>query len=140
MKNVGIWVDKKEAKIVSLVKGKEHLNIIKSNVEDFNVKGGSGTRFKGGPQDVVQDSKYLEREKHQFNNFFNEIIELITDIDALVIIGPAQTGEKLETFLLNKHLLIHSKLLSVIKTDTMTNNQLIAWVKEYYVSNKKMHI
>jgi len=58
MKRTGIWLDKRKAHIVSFYDSKESFNTILSNVDNFNVSGGSGTRFKGGPQDVVQDSKY----------------------------------------------------------------------------------
>ena len=57
MINTGIWLDKNKALIVSLTEETEVFKTIISNVENFHIHGGSGTRFKGGPQDVVQDSK-----------------------------------------------------------------------------------
>lgn len=136
MKNVGIWIDKKNAKIVSIEAGKEHLDTIKSEIEDFNVSGGSGTRSKGGPQDVVQDSKYLEREKHQTANFFKDIVKSIAGADTIVIFGPAQTGEKLRKELLEKYSQFHNKTIAVEKADNMTDNQIMAWVRDYYDSDK----
>jgi hypothetical protein len=70
MINIGIWLDKNKAFIVTLTNEIEVFETIISNVENFHIHGGSGTRFKGGPQDVVQDSKYLEREKHKFKVYF----------------------------------------------------------------------
>jgi hypothetical protein len=55
MKKIGIWLDKEKAYIITLENETEKLNTIMSEVEVFRPKGGSGTRFKGGPQDVVQD-------------------------------------------------------------------------------------
>ena len=72
----GIWLDKKTAIIVS-VYNEVSLNTILSNIEDFHIHGGSGTRLKGGPQDVIQDSKFLEREKHQTKKYFNDIVSEI---------------------------------------------------------------
>ena len=77
MKKVGIWIDKREAKIISLENENEHIKTIKSDIEDYNPHGGSGTKIKGGPQDVVQDSKPLKREKHQFTEFFKTLIHSI---------------------------------------------------------------
>ena len=136
MKNVGIWIDKKEAKIVSIEAENQRLDAIVSDIEDFHASGGSGTRLKGGPQDVVQDSKYLEREKHQLAEFFKNIAICIKDADAIVIFGPAQTGEKLHKELLEKHSLFHHKTITIEKADNMTDNQIIAWVKGYYISDK----
>jgi len=136
MKKIGIWIDKREAKIVSLENGNEQIKTITSDLEDFNPQGGSGTKFKGGPQDVVQDSKYLEREKHQFAEFFKALVPSMEDADTVVIFGPAQSGEKLHKELQEKHIQLCSKIISVEKVDNMTDNQLKAWVRDFYHSNK----
>jgi hypothetical protein len=136
MKQVGIWIDKREAKIVSIVDGKEHLEKIASHIEEFHAKGGSGSRLKGGPQDVVQDSKYLEREKHQFTEFFKDVITFIAAAHELVIFGPAQTGEKLHNELSGKQPKLHANTKSVEKADNMTDNQVKEWVRDYFSSNK----
>lgn len=136
MKNTGIWIDKREAKIITLENGNEHLNSITSDLESFNIGGGSGTSLKGGPQDVVQDSKYLEREKHQFSGFFKEISKFITEADSVVIFGPAEAGIKLNKELTEKYPDLHSKVKSVETTDSMTENQLKAWVRNYFSSKK----
>ncbi|WP_372642560.1 hypothetical protein [Ancylomarina sp.] len=136
MKHVGIWIDKRTAKIVSIEAGKESLDTIVSDVEEFHVGGGSGSRSKGVQQDVVQDNKYLERKKHQLAEFFKDIVMPIADADAIVIFGPAQTGEKLYNELLEKHSQFKNKKLSVEKADNMTDNQIMAWVRNYYNSGK----
>ena len=136
MKQVGIWIDKREAKIVSIKDGNEHLDTIASNIEDFHVSGGSGTRLKGGPQDVVQDSRYLERERHQLTGFFKDIIKCIAGADTIVIFGPAQTGGKLNHELSEKLSHLYSKVKSVEKADNMTDNQMKAWVRDYYHPDK----
>ena len=94
MINTGIWLDKNKAFIVSLTEETEVFKTIISNVENFHIHGGSGTRFKGGPQDVVQDSKYLEREKHQFKVYFKEIASEIEGSDGILIFGPAEVKDK----------------------------------------------
>ena len=133
MKKVGVWIDKKEAKIISIESGNEQVETIVSNVEDYRPSGGSGTRLKGGPQDVVQDSKFLEREKHQLADYFKKIIHLIKDADDVIIFGPAQTGDKLYKEL-SEQKLYNFENLSVMKADSLTNNQVVAWVKDYYYS------
>lgn len=136
MKNIGIWIDKREAKIVSIEAGNERFDTIVSAIEEFHPGGGSGTKQKGGPQDVVQDSKYLEREKHQLTTFFKQIIASITGADAIVIFGPAQVGEKLYNELVQKKSQLHHKALSLEKADNMTDNQVKAWVREFYNAGK----
>jgi len=139
MKKIGIWIDKRKAKIISIEDREEHLHTIASGIEDFHVKGGSGTKFKGGPQDVVQDRKYLEREKHQLTAFFKAIASYITGAGAIVIFGPAQTGEKLCKEFLEKYPSLHRKLKGLEKADSMNDNQLVAWVRDYYTSHRQVY-
>lgn len=136
MKQVGIWIDKREAKIIFIESGDERLTTIQSEIEEFNPKGGSGTKFKGGPQDVVQDGKYLNREKLQLAKFFNNIVKKIEPADMIVIFGPAETGEKLYAELLNKYPRVHAKTKPVKSADSMTENQLKAWVRSYFGSSQ----
>ncbi len=135
MKNTGIWIDKNKAIIVTLENNIENLEVINSNVEHFRTHGGSGTRLKGGPQDVVQDSKYLEREKHQLKDYFKNIASKVKDTDSLVIFGPAQTNEALKKELNEYYNDLSGKIKAVKKTDSMTDNQVKAWVKDFYKLN-----
>ena len=132
MKRTGIWLDKRKAHIVSFYDSKESFNTILSNVENFNVSGGSGTRFKGGPQDVVQDSKYLERKKHQLKRYFETIVSDIKNANEIVIFGPAETAEKFYKELSEKHTDLLTKVIDVVKSDSMTKKQVKAWVRDFY--------
>lgn len=134
MKNTGIWIDKEKAHIVCIDGEKETFKTILSNIENYRPHGGSGTRFKGGPQDVVQDSKYLEREKHQLKNYFKDIATVIKDADKLVIFGPAGTNEKLNNELQLNYKTLSTKVRGIEKADSMTNNQVTAWVKDFFKS------
>jgi hypothetical protein len=108
---------------------------VTSDVEHYNIGGGSGTRFKGGPQDVVQDSKYLEREKHQLKRYFESIVPKIIDADALVIFGPAGTNDQLSKELHENHKDLSSKIKGVEKVDSMTKNQVKALIRDFFESN-----
>lgn len=135
MKNTGIWLDKEKALIVTIENGVETLNTIASNIEHFRPRGGSGTRFKGGPQDVVQDSKYLDREKQQLKKYYKSLASEIKDTDALVIFGPAETNEKFNKELQNNYKPLSTKIKGVRKADSMTENQVKAWVRDFFKSN-----
>jgi len=132
MKKTGVWLDKKKALIVNLEDTKESLITVKSNVEDFHISGGSGSRMKGGPQDVVQDSKYLERKKHQLQNYFKELASHLNKSDEIVLFGPAGTNEKFNKELKKKYKAIGDKVSLVKKADSMTSNQVVALVKKYF--------
>ncbi len=128
MKNLGIWLDKEKAYIICLENGKESIDMVISEVENYHISGGSGAKFKGGPQDVVQDSRYLEREKHQLKAYFSDIVGQIEKADAIVIFGPAETKDKLAKELQNNYKALSAKVKDVKTSDSMTENQLKALV------------
>lgn len=135
MKNIGIWIDKEKAHVISLENNKEDFITLESEIENYHPGGGSGskgTRNRWGPQDVVQDSKYLEREKHQLKNYFKKVAEEISDADAIVIFGPSDTNLKLKQTLSANYKQLAKKVMAVEKADSMTNNQLKAFVKNYF--------
>lgn len=132
MKKIGIWMDKEKAHIVVLSNDQEKMHTLYSNVETFRPKGGSGTKFKGGPQDVVQDSKYLEREKHQLREYFKTLADMVKNADALALFGPADTAEKFRKELNKNYQLLAGKVKTVTKVDSMTDNQVKALVRGFY--------
>ncbi len=132
MKNIGIWLDKDKAYVVNIDENNENLEMLSSNLEHFKIHGGSGTRFKGGPQDVVQDSRYLEREKHQLRNYFNELIGHLTDADNIAIIGPAETRIHFKKEIDTHHRNLSEKVSKVAVSDSMTMNQIKAYFRDYF--------
>lgn len=129
MKNIGIWLDSRKAVIVRLEGEKEALDFVNSEIEDFNVTSYKST---GGPKESPIDSKYLERYKNQLHTFFKEIVVKIEDADAIVLFGPAQTNDKFYKVLRDSFPRISKKVAAVEKADSMTNNQVKAWVKKYF--------
>ena len=134
IKKTGVCLDKDKAIIVKLYNGETSVITILSNIEHFRPRGGSGTRLKGGPQDVVQDSKYLEREKHQLKAYFKNLATEINESDAIVLFGPAEAGENFFKELTANYKDLSSKVKDVAKADSMTKNQVIAWVKAFFKS------
>ncbi len=131
-KNIGIWMDKEKAHIITINKEDEDMITVLSEIDVFRPHGGSGTRLKGGPQDVVHDSKFLERQKQQYKIYFTSIISYIKEADRLVIFGPAQASEKFNKELQEKYRDISDKVEGVFKADSMTDNQTKALVREYF--------
>ena len=132
MKNVGVWLDKEKAHIVTIGDNSEVFETLESNIENFHIGGGSGTKFKGGPQDVVQDSKYLEREKHQTRAYFKELTNYLKDADSIVIFGPAEMNMKFKKELELSYQDLNEKVNDVKKADSMTNNQVAALIRDYF--------
>ena len=133
MKQVGIWLDKQEAIGVVLENKKEKsIFSIPSELDFFNPKGGSRSKTRWGPQDVVQDSKYLETEKHQLKRYFARIVEKLDDVDQLALFGPAEASDKFMRELESNYPQLATKVKHKEKTDSMTQNQFKALVKRSF--------
>jgi stalled ribosome rescue protein Dom34 len=133
MKKIGIWIDKEKAHIVTLSNDKEHFRTLESEVEDFHIHGGSRSKTRWGPQDVVQDSKYLEREKHQLKAYFKKLAELIKAADVISVFGPGEAKDKFRKEMNEKYPQLAAKIKTVQTADSMTDNQIIALVKENFI-------
>ena len=135
MKKIGIWLDKEKAHLVTIKNEDVGFKTITSEIEFFHPKGGSRSKTRWGPQDVVQDSKYLEREKHQLKLYFKELAKTIEDAEAIAIFGPADTNAKFYKELDENYKTLALKVKTVEKADSMTENQVKALVREFF--NKK---
>lgn len=134
MKQTGIWMDKKEAFVVSVNKGETEMKNVVSDLEFFNPKGGSRSKTRWGPQQVVHDSRYTERENHQLREYYDLLAEELKDAEAIVLYGPAGTNAEFKKRLDEVHPAIGAKVRDVLTADSMTSNQVKALIREYFES------
>ena len=134
MKYIGIWLDKEKAHLVILKNGNESMYSIDSEVEFFHPKGGSRSKSRWGPQDVVQDSKYTEREKHQLRSYFENINQALKkeNAQAVALFGPGNTYAQFNKWLEQHQRDIAEKVQKAEKADSMTQNQFKALVRDTF--------
>lgn len=138
MINTGIWIDRHKAYIFTIKGEQEIEQIIESDVEDFNVKGGARSKTPWGPQDNVSEKTYLERRKLQLKNYFHEIIENINKSDTIAIYGPSDTKIHFKEEIKNSNKSIFEKIKIVKTEDSMTDNQFKALVRAFSNSINKI--
>ena len=71
----------------------------------------------------------------KFKEFFKSIIPEINESDALVIYGPAETYLKFRKELHENYNNINAKVKGAYKANSMTKNQTIALVKDFFKTN-----
>jgi len=145
-KYIGIWVDHKKAVIVTKKQPERSyeedmesaVTQISSDVErKVRLSGGSRTRkTPWGPQEIAVDSKIEARQKQQLKKFYHQIIEVITDADKILIMGPGEAKLELKKEIEKSKALI-PKIVGVHTSDKMTHNQIAAKVKSYFVQNDR---
>ncbi|MDO9261810.1 MAG: hypothetical protein Q7U08_07715 [Flavobacteriaceae bacterium] len=131
MINTGIWIDRQKAHVITFHDEHQVELLIESDVEDYNVKGGSRSKTPWGPQEKISESKYLERRKHQLKNYFEKIIDVVNKSDAIAIYGPADTKIHFKEALRKNNKPVFDKIRIVKTEDSMTMNQFKALVKSF---------
>lgn len=133
-KKAGIWLDSREAFIVELIAEEAVVTRVPSDIENFNVVGGSRSSTPWGPQEEVSERKYLERRKHQEQQYFSALWNTLKEMDEIYIFGPAEAKIGLEKAI-REHTALKPKLLAVETADSMTEKQLIAQVRQFFAKH-----
>ena len=134
MKNLlGIWLDLKQADIISLKNDTERVWTIPSEVDTATPKGGSYSRPKWGIHDTINEKTFLNRKKQQLREYFQVIADACKDYEYIYIFGPADTKIHLQEYLKTKSD-FNPSIVAVDSADQMTPRQKIARVKEIYAT------
>lgn len=130
-KLTGIWLDRKQAFIVTLNGQEANTETIFSEIEDFHAIGGARAKTPWGPMYTVPEKKYEERRKHQIRMYFDKILKKVKGQESLYLFGPAELKDKLKAEILQRHAFRSCKL-QVAHADSMTDAQKVAQVKKHY--------
>lgn len=133
-KRIGIWIDLRNAYLINPhpEEGENELEHLISNIEESSAKGGARGNSPWAPQGGDPRRAAQERRHHEEKAFFSTIIKHIpADAEELLIFGPAKAKfglvnaiETVKNF--------PASIIGVEKADKMTENQLVAWVRQYF--------
>ncbi|REE82240.1 hypothetical protein BX611_1786 [Lutibacter oceani] len=134
-KNIGIWIDTKQAIIIKLSQNNHHsIKKIESNIETRErVEGETKKYGRFGGQYTTYEKNRLNKKNEQINHFLKELLKEIENCDAVVIFGPSKM-KKLFAKEIRNNMQFSKKLLGVHNSELITENQMVAWVNEYYNS------
>jgi len=132
----GVWLDKEKAIIINLSGGNHTIKTIESNIDTRERYPGETKRFgRFGGQFLSLENKKKNRVKKQITKYVQSIIEEIKNSNEIVLFGPAEMKTNLEKAILENNVLT-GNLLAVKPADSMSKNQLVAWVTKYYDDKK----
>ena len=132
MKNIGIWLDQKEAMIVTLYENTASTKMIYSEIETRERIPGESKIFGRFGDQFLNDEKNKENRINELTTrYLSNIVDQLMKADEILIFGPAQIKTKLEKLIQKNHVLA-AKLKSVQNANNMTDNQKVAYVKEYF--------
>ncbi|MEL6670774.1 MAG: hypothetical protein AAFR61_01230 [Bacteroidota bacterium] len=128
---LGLWLDYREAHLVRLADGQVETEQLTSEVEDFNVRGGSRSETPFGPQENVAERRYQERKRHQVKAFWELLLPAINQATSVYLIGPGMAKKEFLHFL---EATMKSDIppIKLENASRMTPRQLIAKVKAHF--------
>ena len=131
-KNIGIWIDTNQAVIIGLSNSSHTVKRIESNIETRErVPGDSKKYGRFGNQYLTFEKNRLNRRNEQTNQYMKTLLKEIDNCDAIVLFGPSRMKKILEKEIKN-NMQISNKLVGVSNSKLLTENQMVAWVKDYY--------
>jgi hypothetical protein len=131
-KNIGIWIDSKQAFIINISNKKHHIKKIESNIEfRERVEGESKKYGRFGGQYITYEKNRQNRRNEQTNLFFKNLLKEISNCNKVVLFGPSNMKNLLEKEIQN-NMQVKDTLEGVYNCDSITENQMVAWVKDFY--------
>ena len=132
MRKVGIWIDQKEANLITLTKNAVHTKTIYSDIETrIRIDGETKQFGRFGDQFLVDEKGKENRVKEYTQRYLLRVIKELSKADEILLFGPAQMKLKMEKIILGMPELA-VKLKDTQTSENMTHNQKLAYVKNFY--------
>ena len=123
--DVGLWIDHREATIVTLAGEAEQVKHIASGMEKH-------VRFSGHA--AAQEGSADDQRDRQFaahlGKYYDEVISHVRDAESILLFGPGEAKGELEKRLASKGL--GARIVGVETVDKMTDHQIAAKVRQHY--------
>jgi hypothetical protein len=139
-KNIGIWIDHKEAILVSIEDGQTKVDRIESHADShFRPSGGWKAGSTSVAQSVSKEQKADQRRKQQFHSFYQMIIKKADVAGKIFIFGPGEAKLELAKEF-EKIKGKHAKIAAVQVSNKLTENQIVAKVKSFFIASENREL
>jgi len=127
-KEVGLWIDHRKAVVVVVTDEGEEIKKITSNMEK-HVRFSGGTGSEDGSSEDVRDRQF----GNHLNSYYDQVVAVIRDADAIQIFGPGEAKGELEKRLEQAGL--QARVFALETVDKMTDHQISAKVRERFLTS-----
>jgi hypothetical protein len=132
----GLWIDHRKAIIVTLSEKGEKTQEILSNVER------QLGRFNGKRSTASFESQLVQKDDRQqrgftkhLNGFYDKVLSYISDAKSVLIFGPGEAKGELKKLMEQNNL--HDRVVVTESADKMTDRQIAARARHYFISQKE---
>jgi len=132
-KEIGLWIDHREAVIVILADGVEKTRRISSGSgKHIRYSGSAHSNTPEGLKEVTSEDRRDRKFTKDLNSFYDEVISEIQDADTIQLFGPGEAKGELEKRIRNAGL--KANILGAETMDKMTDRQIAAKVREHFLT------
>lgn len=137
--NMGLWIDHRQAIIVRVFEHGEEVKHLVSNLpKRVRFSGTSRSRDENDSNNDYAENKRDRRFEELLNRYYDDVIAELVHADAILIIGPTEAKFELQKRLSDTKL--ESQVLAVEAVDKMTENQIVAKIREHYHEAPHHHL
>ncbi|WP_373497044.1 hypothetical protein [Aquiflexum sp.] len=135
-KHVGVWIDHSKAQLIGYNEGNvEIIETIDSPYESIKRIDGEVndmTRFSPNPEHASNNEhKKNNITQNELNEYFKMMEGKLNRFDDILLFGPGTAKEQLRNRL-KENKSYNGKWLSVQSSNKLTDNQLLAYVRDFY--------
>ena len=129
--HVGVWLDHREAHIMSITDNYEDMKLINSGIEQQSRRVGNSPHAGHFESQLMRadDSKEKARTGH-LNAYYDAIIENIRGADAILVIGPGEAKDEFARRLKGTDL--GKRVETVEAADRMTDHQIASKIRAFF--------
>jgi hypothetical protein len=129
-KRAGLWIDHREATIVTITDGVEEIKHIESNSgKRIRYSGGAHSKTPEGARDMIAEDMRDRKMMNQLNSFYDKVIAAVRDVVSLRVFGPGEA--KIEFEKRAEHEGLKDRIVLIETADKMTDRQIAAKVHEH---------
>jgi stalled ribosome rescue protein Dom34 len=126
-KQIGIWLDHKQATLVILEDDKEIIRHVESGAgSHIRYRGASHPKSMYSAQYQQGDDQLDNKFNEKLNKYYNKVIEQIRAADSVLIFGPGEAKRELQTRMVHEK--VKTKIIGIETADKITERQIIAKV------------
>lgn len=122
-KEVGVWIDHREAVIVTVMDEGEEVKRISSDAEKH-------TRFSSGSPEGSPEDRRDRRFGEHLHQYYAEIIATIRNADSIFILGPGEAKGELEKQM--THDKLNGRIVAIEAADKLTEPQIVAKIRHHF--------
>lgn len=131
IKQAGLWIDHREAIIVTLTDGKEEIkHMTSAQGKHIRYSGSAHSKTPEGSKEVRAEDQRDRKFDNQLNKFYAQVIAYIHDASSIQVFGPGEAKGEFEKRL--EHAGLAQRIIAIETVDKMTDRQIAAKVRELF--------